>query len=570
MHFGISHPGLMRRNRISPTMVLYLSLSVGILFVFGVNRHAVASGASRVAAVRKLLRDDEPSKRAAAVRRLAGDPSPAALALVWRALGDNHPYVRGAAYGVLGLVPDGKGRKWIRRAWRKEKRDPTRLAALTGMLLWGVEPAMPTVMEALGHRSPAMRRGAIEAYVDVALPAGMNASGDEDTDEGAEIPQDLRRVLLKALHDKDGGVRAWSLRALLLDPADRYGRDDALTGSMLARLLQDDDDPRVRLSALEGSVALGSEKAVFAVLRGLTDAVWSVRLRAAELAGATRDRRVLEALPPHLEDARRRVVRAVHHALVELTGIPFEPHKSQWVAWLHGDGKRFDPAQASAARNMSRKKNLRKGTVTGERTTFLDLTLISRHVTFVLDRSGSMNEPWMAGARATSSASKEQSDSTKKGKQASATRWREVVARLDTLLRTLGRERPAAVVNVVVFGNRAEAIFPRAVPLTPGRIQGIRRWLEKTEPAGRTALYDGIELALTDPVIDNLVVLSDGAPSAGAYFTKTALLRNVRAANHWRRARIDVIAIGAKRVAKRWRDLLVRLAKASGGVCLNR
>ena len=553
----------MRRDVVPMTMALSFLLSVGVVLFFPPQLPAHASSTRTIAAVRKLLRDKEPSKRAAAVRRLGGDASAAALACVWTALSDDHPYVRTAASGVLGLVPRGPGRVWITRKWRKEKHAEVRTSALSAMLLWGTDEALPALIDALGDSSPEMRRGAWRVYMDLATPA-KHIPLDRDAQGDAEaMPPRLRRVALAALKDRDGGARAWALRALLADPAEHRGTELALSSSMLAGLLQKDDDPRVRLSALEGSVALGTEMAVVAILRGLTDAVWSVRLRAAELAGATRDRRVLDALPAYLEDDRRRVVRAAHHALVELTGIPFDPHKALWVAWLKGDGKNFDPARSGAARAKKSATKLRKGTVTGERATFLDLTLVSRHVTFVLDRSGSMDEPWAPAA-----ALRSERSARPARKAVAQTRWREVVSRLNQLLQILGREQPTAVVNVIAFGNRAEAMFPRAVPLTAGRIQGIRRWLEKIKPGGRTALYDGIALALEDPIIDNVIVLSDGAPSAGAYFTKTALLRHVRDANHWRRARIDVLAIGAKRVAKRWRDLLIRLAKASGGVCL--
>jgi hypothetical protein len=94
--------------------------------------------------------------------------------------------------------------------------------------------------------------------------------------------------------------------------------------------------------------------------------------------------------------------------------------------------------------------------------------------------------------------------------------------------------------------------------------------LEKRRPSGKTALYDGIALGLSDPAIDTLVVLSDGAPSAGQFFTKTDLRAEVARANRWRRARIDVVAIGADEVAKRWRTLLKELAADNYGRLLER
>ena len=76
--------------------------------------------------------------------------------------------------------------------------------------------------------------------------------------------------------------------------------------------------------------------------------------------------------------------------------------------------------------------------------------------------------------------------------------------------------------------------------------------------------------ALSDPDVDQIVVLSDGAPSAGSWFTKTDLLREVMRLQRWTRARVDVVRIGQDGVAARWRNLLDQLATATGGVSIAR
>jgi hypothetical protein len=47
-------------------------------------------------------------------------------------------------------------------------------------------------------------------------------------------------------------------------------------------------------------------------------------------------------------------------------------------------------------------------------------------------------------------------------------------------------------------------------------------------------------------------------------------LSAIRRANRWRRACIDVIAVGSDGVGRRWRDALQRIADESGGTCLKR
>jgi len=305
------------------------------------------------------------------------------------------------------------------------------------------------------------------------------------------------------------------------------------------RVLSRDRDERVRLGALAGSVAAGGEAAVFAVEHGLDDAVWSVRLVAAELAGTLRDRRVLGPLVGALRDPRDRVAGAAGAALVRLTGIPFDADPVRWRAWLEAEGASFDPAAVEPRRTSG----FEAGGKTVAAVKFLDLPLASAHVTFVLDASGSMAAADAAGV----------------------SRWDRVRAELDRVLGTLGT---AAEGNVVLFSDEATTLFPSAVRFSPAVRERVAKTLAGRPPAGKTALFDGIAKALEDPVVDAVVVLSDGAPSAGRWFTKTDVRAELAKANRWRRARIDVISIGADEVAKRWRSLLRDVAEDHGGRCI--
>ena len=66
-------------------------------------RPAAGADDPEAVALRRRLADDDPAARAAAVRRLAGEPLEGSFSLVLKALADPHPYVRGAAAGVLGI-----------------------------------------------------------------------------------------------------------------------------------------------------------------------------------------------------------------------------------------------------------------------------------------------------------------------------------------------------------------------------------------------------------------------------------------------------------------------------------
>jgi len=512
---------LLRSRRATLASLLLCLLSQVVLAA------VVRARGADLGAVKRLLGDPSPSARAAALRRLAGDDSAAAVALLRSALADASPYVRRASAGILGQVLDASRRKALGKQLRRDKRVVVRAEACRVFALWADAQGTTALASSLADRAPDVRRAAVRWYAEL-LHAGADPSAR------------ALQPLLACVEDADAGVRAEALAHLPPASTGFPARERVV----LLRERLSDADAYVRVAALEGSVAVSGETAAFAVLRGLTDAVWSVRLAAAELARAVPDRRVLQALVSLLDDARARVRAAAHRSLVLLTGIPFEPLAQRWRAWLETDGKDFDLAGYASSPEAARRKKRRfeSGTDTVATARFMGLPIDSDHVAFVLDASSSMRE------------------STRDGE----TRWSIVLASLRSALRAL-RAGGRVHVNVHLFAEQVESLFRRAERLTPARANQIEKRLAASAPRGKTALYDGIAAALADPVVDLIVVLSDGAPSAGAFFTKTDLLTEIRLLNRWHRARIDVVAIGTDGIARRWRNVLRTIASDSGG-----
>lgn len=473
-------------------------------------------------ALRRLLRDPSPSARAAAYRRLAGSTHPEVLALLQQGLSDVHPYVRRAAAGVLGTLDDPRARQRLAAEAPRWRSELARREACQAFALW-LDPAGDAALAAaVRDPSPGVRCEALRWLADDPRPQA-------------------RDLLRAAVADADPAVRAEAWAAWRPSP------EAAATGSMPgeapeAAAALADADARVRLAALEVLVAQGGPAAAPAVAAALGDGAWSVRLAAAQAAGRVRSRVMLAPLVGALADARVRVAEAAGAALLALTGLAFESDARAWRTWLEGDGRLFDPAQLPEGVG-ARPPPPPPGTRTVE-ARFLGLTIRSRHVAFVLDGSGSM------GAL------------TRDGR----TRWDGVVEELERALQGLS----GAHVNLAVFHDRVEAALPRALPLDSARREALLRFVRARRPAGRTALYDGIAWGLADPEVDTLVVLSDGAPSAGQWFTKTDLRAELLRANRFRRARIDVVAVGAEDIARRWRDALEQVAGDSGGTYVAR
>jgi HEAT repeat protein len=507
-----------------------LLLALALLVTTGLGPAARADDpVKELPAVRRLLRDPSPSARAAAYRRLAGSVAPEVVAVLVQGLADPHPYVRRAVAGVLGVVDDGRTRQRLANDAPRWRAEVARAEVCQSFSLWLDDVGVKALLVAAKDPSPAVRIEALRWLADDPAPEAHDA-------------------LRTATGDTDPAVRAEAWSALvsgrasavaLGGPGGHQALDLPPAGPALA-----DGDARVRMAALEAVALRGGPEATSAVVAALTDPVWSVRLVAADLAARQRSRAVLEPLVKALGDARVRVVSAAGRALVALTGIPFDPEPTPWRAWLDGDGRTFDPAlRPEGAAAPPDPPPLPAGSRTTE-ARFLGLTIRSRNVAFVLDGSGSMSAMLPTGR----------------------TRWQEIVLELEKALDRLA----GAHVNVAVFHDGVEAALPRALPLDAARREALLKFVRARSPRGKTALYDGMRWGLGDPEVDTLVVLSDGAPSAGQFFTRTDLLAELKRANRWRRARIDVIAVGADAVARRWRDALQEISEGSGGTYLAR
>ncbi len=495
------------------------------------------AGADPTGAVRRLLEDPDAGARAAAVRRLAGDDSASAHRVLLDVLADAHPYVRRAAAGVLSGVVER--RDALARAAAKLSSPLARAAAAEGVGLWLDEPAASLLARLLDDREPVVRAAALAALARPWRDAGAAEAGGLVTSlpEGWSADRVLA-ALDRAFADRDGGVRADALDIAL-------GWRPERIGSARLRDRLGDPDPGVRLAALDGAVAGSRDIALEAVLGASKDEVWTLRFVAAEHAGAIRDGALLDRLIAWRDsEPRDRVVTAIESSLSRLTGLSLAG--PEWTAWRRGDGASFDPATVDPDDRPA--PRFAKGTHTVAEVRFLDVPIVSTHVAFVVDASASMREVGADGRR------------------------RDVRAReaLGAALEGLARERRSARFNVHRFHDGVESLSPTSLPVGDATKRKAIAWLAAREPAGRTALFDGILAGLSDPEVDQVIVLSDGAPSAGSWFTKTDLLTEVSHANRRRRARIDVVTLGGDGIAARWRDLLKRIAAESGGVALAR
>jgi len=159
----------------------------------------------------------------------------------------------------------------------------------------------------------------------------------------------------------------------------------------------------------------------------------------------------------------------------------------------------------------------------------------SDRVVFVVDVSGSMNQPFGTGGGTRLDEAKRQ------------------------LVRVLGLLPKKAKVNVVAFGNGAVTLADTLQTIDEKRRKAAEEWTKALECRGATNVFAAMQRAFADLEVDTIFLLTDGQPSTGEITAPGPLADAIAAWNLGRGVRIHTVAIGGKS------DFLERLARDSGG-----
>ncbi|MFY9341414.1 MAG: VWA domain-containing protein, partial [Planctomycetota bacterium] len=315
--------------------------------------------------------------------------------------------------------------------------------------------------------------------------------------------------------------------------------------------------------------------AVRAANRALGRTTWRADLA---LLGLLDEFRSLETVPAliaqleyffaHLDEVKSGklsglAVYQAHELLVSMTGAVFpadQPEK--WRAFWEAEKDKIavtekrNPAAAGAPT-----------TVAGG---FCGIPVQGTRVVFVVDLSGSMDWPM--------------ADDGPDGKK-------KKMIRLDFAKRELKRAMdlisPNAQFNLITFnGNpKAESWKPAMVQATPANREAFKKYVDGLRADGGTNVWSGLEDALKiksvvfgnryTTNIDELFVLSDGAPTVGDVQDPVEILRLVQECNKFANVRINTIFISSE-TPEEYRnrepkmkitpqELMRRMAQENGG-----
>lgn len=403
---------------------------------------------------------------------------------------------------------------------------PEKLFTIRALTGYADKKVSRELVKLLEDKSTLVRLAAIENMADRGDPAFL---------------EDLDELLADALEAaEDGDDEGWSEPefARLIDS--------------ISRLREGDDEWAARLAAFAGSKHQGlrnaavrvlgerSPEASFDVLAAALDHEdWSTRLLALDALEALRSPAVVGLFIDRIQSETGRMADAFGDALWRLTGQPYDRNGRAWQAWWADHEADFEPIDPRDLRSLEEERERRRLEESSKAPDFFGLRIQSTRVTFVVDVSGSMEEPTLSRYAG------------EKGPK------RMEVAK-DQLIKAIERLDPAALFNIITFSADS---WPWKESLTRGTVESKAAALEfvgDLRAGGGTNLYAALADAFADPEMDTLVVLSDGEPSVG--LTEIGMIREeVRRWNAERGVVIHTVQVGAKFKILEW------LAVDSGG-----
>ena len=343
--------------------------------------------------------------------------------------------------------------------------------------------------------------------------------------------------------------------------------------------LSSDKDPQVRLTAMEGLVALGHEKGADRFLELMdTDVDWRVRSVCIKALRELRLKRSIQPFIDGMTEQEGRLRDDCYEALVDVTDQEFSADAKVWQRWWDRSKARFKvptKAQIAERRRKEAEAAAEYDRPAEDETPYHGITTRSKRMLFVLDISSSMVDKVVT------------TGISEKRLAAFRERYRGFETKIELareeLIDVIARMKPYVKFNIVVFNSEVKKWKPKLVSCGGNR-SGAIKFLSRLTPdyiqkvtlktgKNRTNTFDALNEALgltkkpsakprKNHVVENDTVffLTDGLPTTGRIADPQRLLRYFETVN--RRARIvfHTITFGQDN-----RDFLNAIAITSGG-----
>ncbi len=303
---------------------------------------------------------------------------------------------------------------------------------------------------------------------------------------------------------------------------------------------------------------------------------WEVRSVGVDIFGHTHDPEVLEKIVPLLEDKMPQVQVAAVHALrrlggkesvdalvaalpavsgrvqddiadvlLWLTGKDFGVDVVAWESWWEQKRETAEVVGISRA-DFDRIRAEQEGKNTG---VYYGLRVISEFVTFIIDSSGSMEEPYNIREEDEGKEGRKGSTGVRGKKKKKKKRWvktRKIKRAQQELVRALDGLKKGTEFNVIQFSGSFTPWRGELTPMSDESREESIEFVQMMTPGGMTNVYETLIYALEDPKVNTIYFLSDGAPTMGTYTDTQTILEKVAEKNQARKVKIHTIGFHLK------------------------
>ena len=478
----------------------------------------------------------------------------------------------------------------FKKYFRKYKTAEEKVAAVQTLEGMECPEAAEQLLKLLDHKDPAVRIAAMEVVTSYregetfrpileTLPKAKNKKLRVQWIEvlgRAKIGEAVPVLTTIVLEDKRAGsdVRYEAARAL-----GRIGQPDAAPA---LRNLVADQDPLVRLAAIDAIGALDLKELGDLVVPRLGDPEWQVRSSAVQAVGILRPQAAISPLIELMKEEGR-IREECAEALYRITLLDFGVNPAEWEkqwARLQSVNWRIPTEEEIAKAAESRKRADAFYGVKSETTSFGGVTTTSTRVLFIIDVSGSMDEMVVERERFDQGYDNFQKLTIVKAQ----------------LMQTIEELSPNTYFNIVAFATDTDPWKKFLVPANIVNKSSAATWVKRLQPlggsraskalaaghsadleAGKTNTFKALMYAFgVDPdqparaattqssmknKLDTVFFLSDGKPSTGALIDTREILAAVAEINETYKIVFHTIAIGDFQ-----KDFVRSLAEDSGGV----
>jgi len=322
--------------------------------------------------------------------------------------------------------------------------------------------------------------------------------------------------------DSDVVVRAAIGALALLERDDPVFREQILRWTRDGRL-------GARLGACLALAQLRDQEASDRLHDMLDDPAWQVRVEAIQQVINLRRKASIPILIERLGVERGRLVDDVALALRYLTALDLGRRPRRWSSWWEGEGEAFVVPPVEAVLEAEKKRSAGPAAMRSS-VSFYGLQVTSSSVVFLIDISGSMQEP-TADSR------------TRRPGEFLATRLD--VARTE-LVAAVGELAEGVLFNIILFGTRVDS-WKRSLLAMEERVRDqASKFIDGIDYGGGTNTYGGLIEAFEDERVDTIYLLSDGEPSVGEYVRPDDIRERIRLLNGVRKVQVHCISIGRK------------------------